>query len=82
MDLCLPVTRALQRPFEQRSMCNDFGNRIPYYDYLRAFSQIRVPLKWPPDPAPVVRRRHDGVELVQPARCRRGARGWAPPRLR
>jgi hypothetical protein len=28
-------------------MCNDFGNRIPYDGYLRAFSQIRVPLKWP-----------------------------------
>jgi len=23
-------------------MCNDFGNRVPYDDYLRAFSEIRV----------------------------------------
>src|SRR5205807_2246956 len=60
-------------------MCNDFGNRVPYDDYLRAFSQTRVPLKWPTaapnleprediwptDPAPVIRRREDGVELVQ-----------------
>jgi putative SOS response-associated peptidase YedK len=29
------------------AMCNDFGNRIPYDDYLRAFSEIRVPLRWP-----------------------------------
>ena len=60
-------------------MCNDFGNRIPYDEYLRAFSQIRAPIKfataapnleprddiWPTDPAPVIRRREDGVELVQ-----------------
>ena len=60
-------------------MCNDFGNHIPYDDYLRAFSQIRAPLKWPitppnlepradiwpTDPAPVICRREDGVELVQ-----------------
>jgi putative SOS response-associated peptidase YedK len=60
-------------------MCNDFGNRVPYDEYLRAFSQTHVPLKWPAatpnlerrddiwptDPAPVIRRRDDGVELVQ-----------------
>jgi hypothetical protein len=28
-------------------MCNDFGNRVPYDDYLRAFSQIRAPIKSP-----------------------------------
>ena len=28
-------------------MCNDFGNRVPYDEYLRAFSEIRVPLRWP-----------------------------------
>jgi hypothetical protein len=28
-------------------MCNDFGNRVPYDDYLRAFSQIRAPIKFP-----------------------------------
>ena len=28
-------------------MCNDFGNNIPYSDYLAAFSQIRIPVKWP-----------------------------------
>ena len=28
-------------------MCNDFGNNIPYSDYLAAFSQTRIPVKWP-----------------------------------
>jgi putative SOS response-associated peptidase YedK len=60
-------------------MCNDFGNRVRYDEYLRTFSQIRAPIKfataapnleprddiWPTDPAPVIRRREDGVELVQ-----------------
>jgi putative SOS response-associated peptidase YedK len=60
-------------------VCNDFGNRIPYDDYRRAFSQIRVPVTfptaapnleprddiWPTDPAPVIRRRDDGVEILQ-----------------
>ena len=54
-------------------MCNDFGNRVPYDEYLRAFSQIRVPVRWPEaapnlkphddiwptDPAPIIRRRED-----------------------
>jgi putative SOS response-associated peptidase YedK len=56
-------------------MCNDFGNHIPYSDYLAAFSQTRVPVKWPTaapnleprediwptDKAPVVRRLEDGI---------------------
>lgn len=60
-------------------MCNDFGNRIPYDDYLRAFGQMRAPLQarqaapnleprddiWPTDAAPVIRRCADGVELAQ-----------------
>jgi hypothetical protein len=28
-------------------VCNDFGNNVPYSDYLAAFSQIRIPVKWP-----------------------------------
>ena len=28
-------------------MRNDYGNHIPYDDYLQAFSQIRIPVKWP-----------------------------------
>jgi putative SOS response-associated peptidase YedK len=60
-------------------MCNDFGNHVPYDAYLHAFREIRIPLRrpeaapnleprddiWPTDPAPVIRRRADGVELVQ-----------------
>ena len=55
-------------------MCNDFGNTIPYSDYLAAFSQTRIPVQWPSaapnleprediwptDPAPVIRRLGDG----------------------
>jgi putative SOS response-associated peptidase YedK len=51
-------------------MCNDFGNHIPYSDYLAAFSQTCIPVKWPnaapnleprddiwpTDRAPVIRR--------------------------
>jgi putative SOS response-associated peptidase YedK len=60
-------------------MCNDFRNNIPYSDYLAAFRQIRAPVLfptaapnleprddiWPTELAPAVRRREDGVELVQ-----------------
>ena len=60
-------------------MCNDFGNRVPYDDYLGAFSQTRAQVRfptappnleprddiWPTDAATVIRRREDGVELVQ-----------------
>src|ERR1051325_8637410 len=56
-------------------MCNDFGNHIPYSDYLAAFSQTRIPVRWPKaapnleprediwptDKAPVVRRLEDGT---------------------
>ena len=31
-------------------MCNDFGNKVPYSDYLAAFSQIRVPIVLPKAP--------------------------------
>ena len=61
-------------------MCNDFGNHIPYSDYLAAFSQTRIPVRWPKaapnleprediwptDKAPVIRRLEDGTnEFVQ-----------------
>jgi putative SOS response-associated peptidase YedK len=60
-------------------VCNDFGNHIPYSDYLAAFSQNRVPVVfpttapnleprddiWPTEAAPIFRRREHGVELVQ-----------------
>jgi putative SOS response-associated peptidase YedK len=61
-------------------VCNDFGNNVPYSAYLEAFSQIRAPVVfptaapnleprddiWPTEPAPVFRRRGEGVELAQP----------------
>jgi hypothetical protein len=28
-------------------MCNDFGNHIPYSDYLAAFSQTRLSVQLP-----------------------------------
>ena len=60
-------------------MCNDYGNHIPYSDYLEAFSQTRLPLIvpdaipnleprddiWPTDTAPVLRQAEGGLELVQ-----------------
>ena len=60
-------------------MCNDFGNNIPYSDYLAAFSQTRIPVKWPnaapnleprediwpTDRAPVIRRHEDGEKFTK-----------------
>jgi putative SOS response-associated peptidase YedK len=60
-------------------MCNDFGNHIPYDDYLRAFSQTRIPVRlpsaapnleprddiWPTDTAPVIRQTDHGHEFIQ-----------------
>jgi hypothetical protein len=57
------------------SMCNDYGNHVPYSDYLAAFSQNRIRVKWPAavpnleprddiwptDPGPVIRRLEDGT---------------------
>lgn len=56
-------------------MCNDCGNCVDYADYLAAFSQTRIPVKWPnavpnPEPrediwptdkAPVIRQLEDGT---------------------
>jgi putative SOS response-associated peptidase YedK len=56
-------------------VCNDFGNDIPYSDYLAAFSQTRISVKWPSaapnleprddiwptERAPVIRRLQDGT---------------------
>lgn len=60
-------------------MCNDYGNRVPYSDYLQAFREIRVPVRWPADApnleprddiwptdtAPVVRAMPEGIEFAQ-----------------
>ena len=60
-------------------MCNDYGNNIPYSAYLEAFSQTRIPVRfpvaapnlepradiWPTDIAPVIRQVEDGIEFAQ-----------------
>ncbi len=56
-------------------MCNDYGNYVDYADYLAAFSQTRIPVKWPnavpnleprediwpTDKAPVIRQLEDAT---------------------
>src|SRR6266516_2162717 len=52
-------------------MCNHFGNHVPYSDYIAAFSQTRIPVRWPKAApnlearedikAPVIRRLEDGT---------------------
>ena len=60
-------------------MCNDFGNRVPYDEYIRAFSHTRIRVRWPKaapnlqprddiwptDKAPVIRQTEDGHEFAQ-----------------
>ena len=60
-------------------MCNDYGNNIPYHAYLEAFSELRIPVRfpraapnleprddiWPTDTAPLIRQVEDGIEFVQ-----------------
>ncbi len=60
-------------------MCNDYGNRIAYSEYVEAFSHTRLPLNvpdpipnlaprddiWPTDTAPILRLAGDGIELAQ-----------------
>ena len=62
-----------------KAMCNDYGNHIPYSAYLEAFSETRIPVRfpvaapnlqprediWPTDTAPVIRQAEDGVEFTQ-----------------
>jgi putative SOS response-associated peptidase YedK len=59
-------------------MCNDYGNRISYSQYVEAFSQLKLPVRfdpprpnleprdeiWPTEAAPVVLQ-GAGAELVQ-----------------
>src|SRR4051794_32937881 len=61
------------------AMCNDYANHIPYDDYLAAFSQISIPVRWPnaapnleprddiwpTDVAPVIRQMEDGYEFAE-----------------
>src|SRR5438045_4775962 len=72
-------------------MCNDFGNHIPYSDYLAAFSQTRIRVRWPKavpnleprediwptDKAPVIRRLPDGTNEFSELRW-----GFPPARPR
>ncbi len=60
-------------------MCNDYGNHIPYSAYLAAFSETRIPVRfptaapnlqprddiWPTETAPVIRRVEDAIEFAQ-----------------
>jgi hypothetical protein len=66
---------------EANTMCNDYGNRVPYSAYVEEFSHIRLPLRfpsaapnleprddiWPTEVAPIIRRHGDGVELAATA---------------
>lgn len=60
-------------------MCNDYGNHVPYSEYVAAFSHLKIKLVapggppnleprddiWPTDIAPIIRAGKDGAELVQ-----------------
>ena len=72
-------TTELGRAAAGLTMCNDFGNRIPYDDYLppsaRRASRCSWPKAapnleprddiWPTDTAPVIRQTEDGHEFAQ-----------------
>ena len=30
-----------------KALCNDYGNNIPYHAYLEAFSELRIPVRFP-----------------------------------
>jgi putative SOS response-associated peptidase YedK len=60
-------------------MCNDYAHRVSVDAYLRAFSELKIPLRfeggrpnleprddiWPTEVAPVIRREEGGVVLSQ-----------------
>jgi putative SOS response-associated peptidase YedK len=60
-------------------MCNDYANHIPYDEYRRAFSELKIPVRfpdaapnleprddiWPTDTAPVIRATDEGPEFIQ-----------------
>jgi putative SOS response-associated peptidase YedK len=62
-----------------QSMCNDYGNRVPYTAYLEAFSHLKIRLFAPSgapnleprddirptDVAPIIHAAENGAELVQ-----------------
>ncbi len=72
-------------------MCNDYGNHIPYSDYLAAFSDTRGSVRcpaaapnleprddiWPTEIAPIIRRLEDGANEFTELRW-----GFPPARLK
>lgn len=60
-------------------MCNDYGNTIPYSEYVETFSEIGIPVRfpmaapnlepradiWPTETAPVIRQVETGNEFAQ-----------------
>jgi putative SOS response-associated peptidase YedK len=76
---------------EVSTICNDFGNHTPYSDYLSAYSQTRIPVRWPKaapnleprediwptDKAPVIQRFEDGTNQFAELRW-----GFPPARLK
>ncbi|HEY1961595.1 MAG TPA: SOS response-associated peptidase [Rhizomicrobium sp.] len=60
-------------------MCNDFGNRISYAQYVEGFSHLKLPLRfnperpnleprdeiWPTESAPIVQMTGNGPEFTQ-----------------
>lgn len=76
-------------------MCNSYAARTGYREYVEAFSQLKIPLVWPEphaapnieprdeirptDPAPIVRPRGEGVELVELKWGFKPARDKGPP---
>ena len=74
-------------------MCNDYANHVPYDEYRQAFSETRIPVRfpdaapnlqprddiWPTDTAPVIRAADDGPEFVQMPWGFPAARPKGPP---
>lgn len=60
-------------------MCDDYGNRVRYSAYVEAFSELRIPVRfpqaapnmeprgdiWPTETAPVIRRVGEHNEFAQ-----------------
>lgn len=60
-------------------MCNDYGNRIPYSEYVSVLYELQLPLAlppsapnleprddiWPTETAPILRGSQEGIELAQ-----------------
>jgi putative SOS response-associated peptidase YedK len=77
-DSALIGALTIYNRLQDMTVCNEFGNNVPYSAYLEVFSQMGAPVVfpiaapkleprddiWPTDPAPVIRRRGVGVELV------------------